>query len=132
MERGVTGCIDHSATSWFCWSALIVSLSFFLISVGDTEGQTGPETDRGKTGGGYHYSMASWFSWSALMSSLASLPSLLLLLFLCLCLRWLSPSSLSCLLLLLLLREDLWRPSSFSRCRLSLCLSSFSRLDRSR
>lgn len=54
-------------------------------------------------GGGDVYSMASWFSWSALMSSPASLPSLLLLLFLCLCLRWLSPSSLSCLLRLLLL-----------------------------
>ncbi len=44
MESGVAGLIDHSATSWFCWSELI--FSFFLISVGDTEGQTGPETDR--------------------------------------------------------------------------------------
>lgn len=46
---------------------------------------------------------SDWFSWSAESSWLGSLSSLLLLTFLCLCLRWLSPSSLSCLLLLLLL-----------------------------
>lgn len=46
---------------------------------GEGERQTGG-------GGGGHYSMGSWFSGSALIS-LASLPSLLLLLFLCLCLR---------------------------------------------
>lgn len=43
------------------------------------------ERKREERGGG-HYSMGSWFSGSALVS-LASLPSLLLLLFLCLCLR---------------------------------------------
>lgn len=46
MERGVTGRIDHSATSWLCWSVLIFSLSFFLILVGHGHGGTDRTGDR--------------------------------------------------------------------------------------
>lgn len=101
---------DRAQRSLSDFLVLLVWAHLFLLSHlggrhGGTDGTGDRQTERGKTGGGDHYSMASWFSWSALISSLASLPSLLLLLFLCLCLRWLSPSSLSCLLLLLLLME---------------------------
>lgn len=46
MERGVTGRIDHSATSWLCWSVLIFSLSFFLILVGHGHRGTDRTGDR--------------------------------------------------------------------------------------
>lgn len=107
------GSICHSATFWFSWS-LVHFLPFW---------SAWRQMKGWKMGSGHRYSMASWFSWSALISSLASLPSLLLLLFLCLCRLWLSPSSLSCLLLLLLLmkgeenrREKKWSEEK-GRCK---------------